>query len=151
MFFNPKEKLGVTQSQSTFYFESVQFLHVCLSDSSQTRVSSIQWIWYTANIIVVIQATFCLVSFSDILHSYYIITLTIQQLNVVDWTLRCFNFSICNQHMKPDIPGYLWRTCNQTLSLSNALRFCALTFYNVEDFLEKIFAILVDLGGTFFI
>ena len=58
-------------------------------------------------------------------------------------TLRCFNFSICNQHMKPDIPGYLWRTCNQTLFLSNALRFCALTFYNVEDFLEKIFAILV--------
>ena len=45
----------------------------------------------TANIIVIILTSFCRFSFSDLLQLYYIKTLSILQLNVVDWTpYYCF-------------------------------------------------------------
>ena len=40
--------------------------------------------------------------------------------------------------MKWDIPGYLRNTSNQTLFLSEALRFCKLTFSESEDFLHFV-------------
>ena len=40
--------------------------------------------------------------------------------------------------MKWDIPGYLWNTSNQTLFLSEALRFCTLTFSESEDILHFV-------------
>ena len=40
--------------------------------------------------------------------------------------------------MKWDIPGYLRNTSNQTLFLSEALRFCTLTFSESEDILHFV-------------
>ena len=62
--------------------------------------------------------------------------------------LECFNFSIWNQHMKSDIPGYLWSTSSQIIFLSKALKFCKSTFSCLEDFLDKIFSILADYSGN---
>ena len=52
--------------------------------------------------------------------------------------LECFNFSIQREHIQSDIPGYLRNTSNQTLFLSEALRFCTLTFSESEDILHFV-------------